>query len=169
MPYIQGLQGVSNFAVRYQGLVSTGTDRVALAAEYAAIDADMVVIEASLAASDPLDKEFSLANIETIRRGSDLTAATSDDKLVIAYMSLGSIRTSRPRYTEDGFSQHVVPSLVPLGPNDEARLKFWEPSLRGSYYQWVSDLIGQGVDGAYLDVLDDYRGLPETGDPDRSP
>lgn len=145
---IGGALNVSSFAVRYDWGGAANAD--AAAASLAGVDSDLLIMEAQYAINTGADQAFTAAQIAQIEAG-------PGGKTVVGYMSIGSIQDQRDRYLN--FQDAVVASS-----GHEKWLAYWDPAhveacntaLLDQYKAWISDMIGQGLNGAFLDVIDSY-------------
>lgn len=142
-----GALHASSFVVRYDwGGASAG----AATADLASIDADLLIMEAQYAINTGADQAFTSAQIDQIRAG-------AGGKTVVGYMSIGSIQDQRDRYVD--FQESVIASS-----GHEQWLAYWDPehveacntALLEQYKAWIADMVGQHLDGAFLDVMDSY-------------
>ncbi len=138
----------SSFVVRYDW--GGAANAAAAAASLAAIDSDLLIMEAQYAINTGTDQAFTSAQIDQIQAG-------AGGKTVVGYMSIGSIQDQRDRYGD--FAGSVVASS-----GHQQWLAYWDPDhvaacnpvLLDHYKTWIADMVGQGLDGAFLDVLDSY-------------
>lgn len=117
---------------------------------------------------DDIEKSvFDLAVIDLSRDGGsdyftmeEIDAVKKSGKIVLAYFSIGSIEEYRPEWTR-------VPKDLRAGKVDgwpqEHYVRFWDtrwwPIVRGR----LDQALKAGFDGAYLDMLNTYEEIPNTG------
>ena len=110
---------------------------------------------------------FDLAVIDLARDGSDefftsdeITAVKSTGKVVFSYFEIGAIEDFRPEWK-------LIPEDLKAGEVDgwenEQYVKYWDerwwPIVKGR----VDQSLKAGFDGAYLDLINAYEEIPDTG------
>lgn len=104
---------------------------------------DLAVIDYSADGSD--DEAFSADDLDTLRG--------DNDKLVIAYMSIGEAEDYRYYFAADA---DYIDEENPDWPGNY-KVHYWEEDWQSVIESYVDRLIDAGFDGAYLDIIDAYE------------
>ncbi|HTJ77450.1 MAG TPA: MJ1477/TM1410 family putative glycoside hydrolase [Rariglobus sp.] len=164
----QGTPTSLAYVLQADSLASTATQAATIIAN---CGRDWVVIDASFDGTTP----WSPANITTIRQG-------KPGRKVIAYLSIGEAEDYRPYWQKEWTRRNkptaAAPSWLGLENPDwkgNYRVKYWQPGWQAIILAAADDIMAQGFDGVYLDIVDgfefyeqdhrkfiDYRFNPET-------
>lgn len=111
-------------------------------------------------------------------------------RVVVAYISIGEASEFRTfwkkSWTKRGRAQSALTSVAPawLGPvnpdwPESRKVRYWDPAWQAIIFNdertgWLDQIVAQGFDGAYLDIVDAYyfwgaeakKSQREKGDPD---
>lgn len=85
--------------------------------------------------------------------------------LVLAYLSIGEAEESRPGWKE--IKRQNPDWLGPENPDWPGcyKVKFWDPAWQQMIFSRLDQLIADGYDGIYLDIVDGYSFWLEQGHP----
>lgn len=129
--------------------------REAAVQKLAACDRDLVVIDAAFEA----DSDWTAAEIETIRRG-------KNGRRVVAYVSIGEAEDYRPYWQKDwdadkdGKPDATAPKFLNTENPDwkgNYRVRYWQPDWQAIMLRAVGEVVAQGFDGIYLDIVDAFE------------
>ena len=86
--------------------------------------------------------------------------------LVLAYLSIGEAESYRPYWNpswdadSDGLPDPSAPEWL-LGQNPDwegnYRVRYWDPDWQSIVFDYLSEIVAAGFDGAYLDIVDAYE------------
>lgn len=102
----------------------------------------------------------------------DLRVMKSDGLVVLAYLSIGEAESYRPYWTSnwdadrDGEADSGAPGwLLDQNPDWEGnyRVQYWDPEWQAIVVDYLSQIVGAGFDGVYLDIVDAYEFWEEQG------
>lgn len=115
------------------------------AAEIGRSQADLVVVDSE----DADGLGFTAADVEIMRGG--------NDKLVISYLSIGEAETYRD-YWQDSWATDPPGFLGTENPEwvGNINVRFWDPAWQDIIFLMVDDIVENGFDGLYLDIIDAY-------------
>lgn len=115
----------------------------ARAAEIAAHDADIVVVDAGI----PV---YSRQFVDSLRGG--------NGKKVLAYLSIGEAEPYRD-YWRPIWNRKPPVWLAKPNPEwpDNFNVKFWNPSWQAIIFNCVTEIMNAGFDGLYLDIIDAWQ------------
>jgi cysteinyl-tRNA synthetase, unknown class len=116
---------------------------------------DLIVIDAAYAAASPWTTE----EIATIRAG-------KAGRRVVAYLSIGEAEDYRPYWQKswdangDGKPDAAAPKFLNSeNPDWEGnyRVRYWHPEWQAIMLPAVEEIMAQGFDGLYLDIVDAFE------------
>ncbi|MHA1228066.1 MAG: MJ1477/TM1410 family putative glycoside hydrolase [Candidatus Hodarchaeales archaeon] len=101
---------------------------------------------------------------ETAWGNQDILSITSDDKILLCYISIGEAEDYRFYWDED-WNTNPPEWLDEENPDWEGnyKVKFWIKGWQSIVYQYLDIIIKQGFDGVYLDIIDAYEYYEEKG------
>ncbi|MHA1247503.1 MAG: MJ1477/TM1410 family putative glycoside hydrolase [Candidatus Thorarchaeota archaeon] len=110
--------------------------------------------------------------IATIKKGVD----ESSRKTLLCYISIGEAESYRPYWNDqwdadgDGVPDEGAPAWLDVENPDwpgNYKVHYWDPSwqriIYGENSSYIDQIIAQGFDGAYLDIIDAYEYYEEQG------
>ena len=122
----------------------------ARAEEIGATNADLVVTEwASYAAEEA---PYSPDLIDTMRG--------EDDALVVSYLSIGEAEPYRYYWDESWETEAGRPDWIgEANPEwtDNIRVEYWDPDWQEIIFDYAEQIVEQGFDGLYLDIVSAYE------------
>lgn len=146
---------------------------------------DLLVIDFSRSGDEA--SKFTAQEVDDIRNSA--LGGNGERKVVAAYLSIGEASEFRtywdPAWTTNGLASGALTGLAPswLGPTnpnwpESRKVRYWESGwqaivFNGSGTGWLDQIVTQGFDAAYLDIVDAYYfwavevapGDREAGDP----
>lgn len=117
-------------------------------AEIGAHDTDLVVIDAYTYVSTP--------RLYTTQEVSDMRGA--NNKLVVSYISIGEAEDYRP-YWDPAWETDPpawMAAANPLWP-DNYKVKYWDQDWKDIIFAYIDDIVDQGFNGLYLDIIDGFQ------------
>ncbi|MES2594010.1 MAG: MJ1477/TM1410 family putative glycoside hydrolase [Verrucomicrobiota bacterium] len=132
-------------------------DRAAVVQKLVACDRDLIVLDASYN-TDP-GGAWTLAELEAIRRG-------REGRRVVAYLSIGEAEEYRPYWqkswdaNKDGRPDAAAPRFLNTENPDwkgNYRVRYWHPEWQQIMLAAVDQIVTQGFDGIYLDIVDAFE------------
>jgi cysteinyl-tRNA synthetase len=134
------------------------------AADLAQVPHDLIVMDFSADGSGAT--RFSQAEIDAIKDG------PGGRSVAVAYMSIGEASEFRDHWdsswTDNGLasgrlSSHAPDWLGPTNPDwpESRKVRYWDPDWQDVIYNdartgWLDEIVSQGFDAAYLDIVDAY-------------
>ena len=147
---------VSNWGYQLQGLSGAPLNPAALAA----LDFNLVVTDFSRDGSEAA--KFTTAEVTAIKA----------DAVAVSYISIGEASEFRTfwntTWTTNGDASSASTTLAPdwLGPTnpdwpESRKVRFWDQGWRDVIFNdtktgWLDQIVAQGFDAAYLDIVDAY-------------
>ena len=122
---------------------------------------DLVVIDPTYAGSE--DSRWTRAEVAAIRAG-------RKERRVIAYLSIGEAESYRAYWKtawdadEDGVPDEKAPAfLEPVNPDWEGnyKVKYWRAAWQKLILKALDEIVRQGFDGVYLDIVDAFEYFEE--------
>ena len=95
------------------------------------------------------DGEFSTADVAEMKRGG---------RVALCYVSIGEAENYR-WYWNDDWETDPPDWLDDPNPNwpNNYKVRYWDPDWQQIVFDWLDVVVGQGFDGAYLDIIDGYE------------
>jgi cysteinyl-tRNA synthetase len=131
--------------------------KAAAVARLAACGRDLVVIDYSY--DGGTDGKWTHGEIDAIRRG-------KPGRKVIAYLSIGEAEDYRPYWRKawdanrDGRPDSGAPAfLCPVNPDWQGnyKVRYWDPTWQKIILAYLDEIVAQGFDGVYLDIVDGFE------------
>jgi len=116
------------------------------AAQIAASNADLVVIDAEHSETSP----YKAAELNAMRGG--------QDKLIVSYLSIGEAETYRS-YWQSSWNSNPPAFLDDPNPEwpDNYKVRYWDPAWQQIMFRQIDKIIASGFNGLYLDIVDAYQ------------
>jgi cysteinyl-tRNA synthetase len=134
-------------------------NKAAAVEQLAACARDWIILDAFYTAGDPWDR----ADLERIRSGKGY-------RKVIAYLSIGEAEDYRPYWRKEWVNRG---RLTPAAPSWLAtqnpewkgnyRVKYWMPGWQQLILAAIDEVMAQGFDGVYLDIVDGFETFEQDG------
>ena len=150
----------SSFAYVLQADAFAKTKPAAVA-RFAACERDWIVLDAAFSTGEP----WTPADLKSIRAG-------QSGRKVIAYLSIGEAEDYRPYWkhewdaNKDGKPDTNAPAFL-VGENPEwhgnYRVKYWHAVWQKIILASVDEIMAQGFDGVYLDIVDGFETFEQDG------
>ena len=131
---------------------------------------DLLVID--FARFGEVDNKFSPAEISSIKNSSQALGGDGSRKVTTAYVSIGEASEFRSywnaAWTQNGQANSPLTATAPswLGPvnpdfPESRKVRYWETAWQDEIFNaagtgWLDQVVTQGFDGAYLDIIDAY-------------
>ena len=135
--------------------------RTAAVAQLAACGRDWIVLDAAFSTDEP----WTPAVLKFIRAG-------KSGRKVIAYLSIGEAEDYRPYWqrawdaNKDGQPDPNAPAFL-VGENPEwhgnYRVRYWHADWQKIILAAVDEIMAQGFDGVYLDIVDGFETFEQDG------
>lgn len=131
--------------------------REAVVQTLASCDRDVIVLDANY--NSDKDGAWKPAELKKIRSG-------KIGRRVIAYVSIGEAEDYRPYWqknwdaNKDGKPDASAPSFLNIENPDwkgNYRVRYWQPEWQQIMLPVVDQVVAQGFDGIYLDIVDAYE------------
>ena len=151
-----GSLDVTNWSYQLQGLNGAALNPV----ELASLGAGLLVTDYSRDGSGP--NRFTPAEVDTFKANA----------VAVSYISIGEASDFQAywhaNWTSTGHATGALTSAAPgwLGPIDEAfpesrKVRYWDPDwqkliFNDAHTGYLDQIVAQGFDGAYLDIVDAY-------------
>ncbi len=161
-----GIVSVHNWAYALQG--SSGQELSV--DELSAAPHDLVVMD--YAGYGDEETKFTPAEIADIKNSAPSRGGDGHRKVVASYISIGEASEFRahwdPSWTVDGTALGALTPQAPawLGPNnpdwnESRKVRYWDPQWQEIIFNdertgWLDQIVDQGFDAAYLDIVDAY-------------
>ncbi len=125
----------------------------ARAKEIGASGADLVIIEQSDLSGDKA-RYYTPKDLDVMRGGTD--------KLIASYISIGEAETYRA-YWKSSWQKNPPKWLGEENPNWEGNIKveYWDPKWQAIVFKMVDQMVDQGFNGLYLDIIDAFQYFEE--------
>jgi cysteinyl-tRNA synthetase len=158
---------VRNFGYQLQGV---SEDRQSQVQELAVAPHDFLVMDFSIFGDEA--SKFLPDEVTDIQHSSVKLGGDGRRKLVAAYVSIGEASDFRsywvPAWTTTGLARDALTANAPtwLGPTNQnfpesRKVRYWDSNWHSIIFNatgtgWLDQIVSQGFDGAYLDVVDAY-------------
>ena len=135
--------------------------RTAAVAQLAACGRDWIVLDAAFSTDEP----WTPADLKFIRAG-------KSGRKVIAYLSIGEAEDYRPYWkrewdaNKDGKPDTNAPAFLAgenPGWHGNYRVKYWHAGWQKLILAAVDQIVAQGFDGVYLDIVDGFETFEQDG------
>ncbi|GEP45698.1 MJ1477/TM1410 family putative glycoside hydrolase [Brevifollis gellanilyticus] len=132
-------------------------NRAFVVQKLAASGRDLIVLDASYQTQP--GGAWTSAELETIRRG-------KSGRRIVAYLSIGEAEDYRPYWqkswdaNKDGKPDAGAPAFLNIeNPDWEGnyRVRYWQPAWQQIMLPYVDQIVAQGFDGIYLDIVDAFE------------
>ena len=139
-------------------------------APLAAADYHLLVMDFSQDGTE--SEKFSPAEINQIQNSDPTLGGDGHRKVVSAYVSIGEASEFRSywdaAWTENGSADSPLTAEAPdwLGPvnpffPESRKVRFWDPDWQSTIFNtggtgWLDQVVAQGFDAAYLDIIDAF-------------
>lgn len=87
-----------------------------------------------------------------------LSELESSGKTLYSYLSIGEAENFRSYWSTGGWDDHAPSFVLGENPNWEGayRVKFWDPAWQQIVFNRLDEIVKQGYEGAYFDIVDGY-------------
>ncbi len=132
-------------------------DRAEVVKKLAACDRDLIVLDASF--NTDLGGAWTKEELQTIRQ-------SREGRRVVAYLSIGEAEDYRPYWQKswdadkDGKPDAAAPAFLNTENPDwkcNYRVRYWHPEWQQIMLPAVDQIVSQGFDGIYLDIVDAFE------------
>lgn len=160
---------VDNFGYQLQGSAATGSEL--LPAPLAAAPHDLLVIDFARFGDE--GSKFTPAEVAQMQDSPIGLGGDGQRKSVVAYVSIGEASEFRTywdtAWTDSGIANSPLTASAPswLGPvnpdwDESRKVRYWQAGWQEVMYNaggngWIDQVVTQGFDGAYLDIVDAYH------------
>jgi len=167
---------VSNWTYQLQG--NAGSNWELKPQDIAAAKHDLAVIDYSRDGTEP--GKFTPTEVSQMQYSHEQWGGNGRRKVVLSYISIGEASDFRyywdPAWTTNGYAWGDLTEDAPdwLGPIDQdwpesRRVRYWDPDWQDIIFNneqtgWLDQIVEQGFDGAYLDIVDVYYFWYEYGE-----
>ncbi|TWU00143.1 hypothetical protein Pla108_10870 [Botrimarina colliarenosi] len=116
--------------------------------------------------------KFTPQEIHDMQHSSDGPGGDGQRKVVVSYLSIGEASDFRDHWraewTRNGSANQPLTAAAPawLGPfnpdwPESRKVRYWDPEWQAVIFNdaktgWLDQIVAQGFDGAYLDIVDAY-------------
>lgn len=96
---------------------------------------------------------------------SQMQELKNQGKIIISYLSIGEAENYRDYWIEGDFDNNPPDFLDEENPDFEGnfKVKFWDPNWQEIIFNRLNEIIDDGYDGVYLDIIDAYSFFEERG------